>query len=139
MEDLFTRVWDDLIARISGPLHFRFLLQPLMASIFAIRAGLDDARENRPPYFWSFFTQPDQREKLAREGWEGVGKVFIIAIVIDGVYQLFVLRWFYPGEALILATVLAILPYLLIRGPLNRLVRLMQPPKAAAFVRRKKS
>jgi hypothetical protein len=139
MEDLFTRVWDNLSARISGPLHFRFLLQPLMASVFAIRAGLDDARENRPPYFWSFFTQPDQREKLAREAWEGVGKVFMIAIVIDGVYQLFVLRWFYPGEALILATVLAILPYLLIRGPLNRLVRMIQPPKTAAFFRRKKS
>ena len=28
-----------------------------------------------------------------------MGKVFLIAFILDGVYQLVELRWFYPGEA----------------------------------------
>ena len=45
------------------------------------------------------------------------------AIVIDVVYQFIVFRWFYPGEALVVAFVLAIVPYLLVRGPVNRIAR----------------
>jgi hypothetical protein len=51
-----------------------------------------------------------------------VGKIFIIAIVLDGIYQYMVLGWFYPGEALVVAFVLALVPYLLLRGPVNRLL-----------------
>lgn len=43
----------DLIDRVSGPMRFRLILQPVMAVIFAIRAGLKDAKEGRPPYFWA--------------------------------------------------------------------------------------
>jgi hypothetical protein len=52
-----------------------------------------------------------------------VGKVFVLAILIDAVYQFIVLRTFYPGEAVIVAAILAFIPYLLIRGPANRLAR----------------
>jgi hypothetical protein len=60
---------------------------------------------------------------MLRDGWKSVGKVFVIAIIIDLVYQLIVFRWFYPLEALIVAAILAFIPYLLIRGPVNRLMR----------------
>ena len=56
MEELFTRLWDDLTGRIGGPMSFRLLLQPMMALIFAIREGLKDAREGRPAYFYSLFS-----------------------------------------------------------------------------------
>jgi hypothetical protein len=52
-----------------------------------------------------------------------VGRVFILAIVLDGVYQFIALRWFYPGEAILVAIILAIIPYLLVRGPVNRIAR----------------
>ena len=45
-----------------------------------------------------------------------MGKVFIVAIVLDLIYELIVYRWVYPGQAVIVATVLAIVPYLLILG-----------------------
>jgi len=122
MDELFTRVWENLMARVSGPMKFRLLLQPIMAAIFAIRAGLKDAREGRSPYFWAVFTRPAHRQQLLSEGWKDVGKVFFIAVMIDLVYQLIVSRWFYPVEALLVAALLAFLPYLLIRGPLNRIV-----------------
>lgn len=60
---------------------------------------------------------------MLRDGWKAVGKVFVIAIMIDLVYQVIVVRWFYPGEALLVAAILALIPYLLIRGPVNRIVR----------------
>ena len=117
------RVVENLIGRVSGPMKFRLILQPLMAAVFAVRAGLKDAREERPPYFWTIFTHPDQRSDMLRDGWKSVGKIFIIAIVIDLVEQLIVFRWFYPGEALLVAFILAFIPYLLIRGPVNRITR----------------
>jgi hypothetical protein len=123
MEEMFARIFEDLIGRVSGPMKFRLFLQPTMAAIFAIRAGLKDALEDRPAYFWSIFTEPTLRRQLIREGWQVVAKVFILAIIIDAIYQFIVLRWFYPGEALIVAAILAILPYLLLRGPVNRIAR----------------
>lgn len=52
-----------------------------------------------------------------------MGKVFIVAVTLDVIYELIVYRWVYPGQALIVATVLAVVPYLLICGPLTRIVR----------------
>jgi hypothetical protein len=58
-----------------------------------------------------------------QEGWKAVSKVLVIALVLDSVYQYIVFHWFYQVEALIVALTLAILPYVLIRGPLNRTAR----------------
>ncbi len=121
MEELFTRMWNDLVGRIGGPMSFRLFLQPAMAIFFAIRDGLKDAREGRPAYFYSLFTDPEDRPNRLREGFKAVARVFGFAIIMDLIYQLIVLRWFYPGEALIVAFVLAFLPYLLLRGPVNRI------------------
>jgi hypothetical protein len=76
-----------------------------------------------PPYFWGIFTDKGERESMLKNGWKSVGKVFILAIVLDVVYQIIEHRWtVYPGEAVLVALVLAIVPYLLIRGPVNRIV-----------------
>jgi hypothetical protein len=123
MEELLARILENLVGRVDGPLKFRLLFQPAMAILFAIRDGRKDAREGRVPYFWAIFTQPLHRKELLQEGWKAVGKVFVIATVIDLIYQLIALRWLYPGEALLVAFSLACIPYLLIRGPVNRLIR----------------
>jgi len=123
MDDLITRITEDLIARFTGPMKFRLLLQPAMAIFLAIRAGLKDAREGKPPYFWAIFTDPGERRAMLENGWKSVGKVFILAIVLDVVYQIIVHRWVYPGETVLVAIILAIVPYLLVRGPVNRIAR----------------
>jgi hypothetical protein len=51
MENVLARVWENLAGRVGGTLTFRLILQPTMAAILAIRAGLKDAREVRPAYF----------------------------------------------------------------------------------------
>lgn len=123
MDEQLLRLWENLTGRLHGPLTFRLILQPVMAMFFAIRDGRRDAREGRVPYFWAIFTNPGHRTELLREGWKAVARVFLLAVAIDAVYQLIVFRWFYPGEALIVAFLLAFLPYLLLRGPVNRIVR----------------
>jgi hypothetical protein len=123
VDDLVARVFHNLIARVEGPMKFRLVLQPLMAVILATRAALRDARGGEPAFFWAVFTNPAERGKLLESGWKDVGKVFIVAILIDAVYQYIVIRWVYPGELLIVAFLLAIVPYVLVRGPLNRVLR----------------
>ena len=123
MEDYFSRLWNDLAARVSGPLSLRFYLQPAMATFFAIRSGLSDAKAGRPPYFYSIFYDPSQRRSMLTDGWRAIGKVFVLAIVLDAVFQLIVFKWIYPVELVVIAFVLACVPYLLIRGPANRVAR----------------
>jgi hypothetical protein len=123
MEDILARFFENLVGRVSGPMQFRLILQPLMAIIFAIRDGRNDARSGRAPYSWQLFTDPEHRRELIRSGWKSVAKVFIMAIIIDAVYQYIQLSFFYPVEALMTAFILAIIPYLLLRGPVNRLMR----------------
>jgi len=102
-------------------MKFRLILQPVMAALFAIRSGLKDAKEGKPPYFWTLFTDPAHRRDMLRDGWKSVGRVFIFGIIMDAAYQFIVFRWFYPVEALLVAAILALIPYLLIRGPVTRI------------------
>jgi hypothetical protein len=124
VDDVTSRFVSDLIGRLTGPLSFRLILQPMMAAFFAVRDGLKEEREGRPPYFWSLFTTPTaERRELLQEAWKAVVKVFVLAFVLDLVYQLIAIRWIYPFESLVVAIILAIVPYVLLRGVVNRIVR----------------
>ena len=109
-----------LIGRFEGPLAFRFIFQPLVAATLALR----DAREGRPPYFlWAAITDPVRRRELMRLAWQDIGKVFVLAFLLDVVYELIVYRWIYPGQAVIVALILAVIPYLLVLGLVARILR----------------
>src|SRR5262245_5140956 len=43
-EEVRHRVWEQLIQRPTGPMSFRFILQPIMAAVAALRDGIDDAK-----------------------------------------------------------------------------------------------
>ncbi|HEX8029948.1 MAG TPA: hypothetical protein VF491_15855 [Vicinamibacterales bacterium] len=121
--DEFTRVWDNLVGRLTGPMTFRLFLQPIMATLFAIRDGRKDAAQGRPAYLWALLSRPGERMRLLSDGWKGFGRVFVFAIIIDGVYEWQVFHRFYPLESLLVAMMLAALPYALLRGPVNRVLR----------------
>jgi len=121
--DSVSEFWHDLAARPTGPLAMRFYLQPLMATLFALRDGFKDARNDKPPYFWALFTHPKRRSEMLRHGWKSVGKIFVLAAVLDIIYQLLVLHELHPLQTVVVAATLAIVPYLIFRGPVNRIVR----------------
>jgi hypothetical protein len=132
MDNMWIRLGSQLLARVSGPMKFRLVLQPCMAAFFAIRAGLADARAGKSPYFWCLLTDPGQRSEMIKDGWKSVGRVFILALVLDAAYQIIVLHFVYPGEMIIVAFVLAILPYLILRGLVTRIARKKMAASATA-------
>jgi len=115
-----------LLARIEGPFSLRFIVQPLVALFFAFRDGVRDAREGRSRYFWALFTEPAHRRAMIESGWKSIGKVFIVAIVLDFIFQYTVFPDIRVIGALIAGVILALIPYLLLRGPINRLIRFRQ-------------
>jgi len=123
IDDVWIRFVENMVARVSGPMKLRLLLQPTMATIFAIRSGLKDAREGRPPFLWTILTDSASRDYLIKDGWKSVGKVFILAMSLDVVYQIIVARFVYPLEVVITAFLLAIVPYLVVRGLATRIAR----------------
>ena len=60
---------------------------------------------------------------MVEDGWKSVGRVFILAIVLDVIYQIIEIRFVYPGEAILVAFILAIVPYLIVRGLVTRVAR----------------
>jgi hypothetical protein len=121
MDDIWMRIVENMGDRFTGPMKLRLVLQPFMASVFAILAGLKDAKAGKPPYLWSLISDPAHRADMLKDGWKSVGKVFVLAMVLDVVYQVIVERFVYPFEALLVALMLAIVPYLLLRGLVTRL------------------
>jgi tryptophan-rich sensory protein len=117
------RLWYQELARPTGPMKFRFILQPLMAAIFAIRDGRKDARTGRYPYFWALFNRPLNRVERLEEGLNATARIILLGLVMDVIYQVIVLQRFYPAEAVIIAVLLAFVPYVLIRGPVARIAR----------------
>lgn len=123
MEDILARTGADMLGRLTGPLEFRLYLQPAVAVIYALRDGRRDAIAGRTPYMREVMTNPLQRGELMYEGWKSISRVFLLAVIIDVIYQHLALPTIYPDEALIASFTLAVIPYLLLRGPVNRLWR----------------
>ena len=121
MVDTGIRLIDAFIARATGPMWFRFVLQPTMGLIYAIRDGRKDAREGRPPYFWAIFRDANERRELLHDGWKAMFRVIVLGVVMDVIYQIVEIGAFRPMELVLIVLALAFVPYLLLRGPMNRL------------------
>jgi hypothetical protein len=121
-----TRLWDDMLERPGGPMTFRFILQPAMAIIAALRDGVRVARTGRRPSVWALIhgvRDPGGRSVRLWEGIISTARIIILGVVMDAVYQRMVLNTFYPGQAAVIAVLLAFVPYLLLRGPIARVAR----------------
>ena len=125
--EMIGRGWENFLARPSGSLSLRFYIQPTMASLLALRAGIQDARQGRQGYLWAILTRPERRLQLLHEGWRGAMTPFLLALVLDCIYQIMTVRFVYSLELLFTATLLALVPYALLRGPFNRLARMFLP------------
>ena len=128
--DMIVRGWENFLARPEGPVSLRFLIQPTLASIIAIRAGLKDAKNGKPAYLWTALTNAEHRAELLHGGWKDMRVPFLIAAALDVIYQIVVHRWVYPLELIFTATLLALVPYLLLRGPANRVAKFLSRKKS---------
>jgi hypothetical protein len=118
-----TEIGSDLIGRLYGPFSFRFVLQPIMAAIFAVRDGVRDAKRGWPPYFWRVVANPAERRELLREGWHNTLRVIVLGVVMEVLYEVIVFERIQPLQLVVVVLGLAYVPYLLLRGPANRIAR----------------
>ena len=123
--EILSRIVEQLLGRAEGPLTFRLVVMPTVVTTLAVLADRRDAREGRLAPLGAFLTDPTDRRRLLRSAVKDIGRVFIVACVLDTTYQLLVFRWFYPGEMLIVAVMCAIVPYVVVRGPVTRIARLL--------------
>jgi hypothetical protein len=128
------RLWTDILDRPTGPMMFRFILQPTMALIAALRDGVHDARLGRRPYIWALIHGVRGSQGRSGRLWEGIistARILILGVVMDVIYQWRVLDTFYPGQSAVIATLLAFIPYLLLRGPFERIAEHWVAQRAA--------
>jgi hypothetical protein len=114
------RFWADIIERIHGPMTFRFYLQPTMALLAALPDGLRDARLGHKSFFWSALWDRNVSTGRLREGAISTARVVLLGISMDVIYQFKVLDRFYPVEALMMAILLAVIPYFIFRWIIER-------------------
>jgi hypothetical protein len=130
MDDLWSLIADNLHDRVSGPMKFRIVLQPIMATLLAIRSGWKDAKSGARPYFWSLLSTPGHRLEMIKDGWKSVGRLFFLAVALDLIYQIIVQSSVRLRAAVFVAILLAIVPYLLLRGIVTRIASRMIPRPA---------
>ena len=134
LTDLLNRFWEDILARPSGPLAFRFVLQPMMAIYLASRDGWHDAEHNRTPYLWTVLHDRQHRRSRLHEGVVSTTRLLLLTAAIDLLYQVLRLGAVRPLETLVITFFLAFVPYVIVRGPAARISRHViahrQPPAA---------
>ena len=121
--EMIGRGWDNFLARPNGSLSLRFYVQPTMAGLLALRAGIQDAREGRQGYLWAMLTRPERRLQLLHEGWRGAMTPFLVAIVLDCVYQLMTATVCLPAGAAVYGDFAG-------ARPVRLVARTLQSPRA---------
>jgi hypothetical protein len=121
LADLAVRFWEELLSRPSGPLAFRFYLQPAIATFLAFRDGYKDAANGRKPYLWTIVHDPSSRKARLTEGVHAVARVMLLGATMEIIYQVWVIGGFRPLEMITIVLLLAFVPYLIVRGPAGRI------------------
>lgn len=119
--EVITRIWNNMLDRPGGPFVFRFVLQPIMATLAAVHDGLHDARTGRSPFLWTVLTDPAQRRGRLDEALIATSRIVLLGLAIDVVYQIVEFDSFHPAESVLIALLLAFLPYVLVRGLVTRI------------------
>ena len=119
--DIHRRFWADIFDRAHGPMTFRFYLQPTMALLAALPDGIRDARLGHQSFFWSAWWNRTVTAGRLRDGLASIARVMLLGISMDVIYQFKALDRFYPVEALMMALLLAVIPYFIFRWTVERI------------------
>jgi len=126
LQEIWARGIEQLFSRPDGPLSFRFMIMPIMASLIALRSGIKNGRAGKGGFVWFIlFSDSTDRRSLLRSAVKDLSRIFTVAIVLDTVYQLMVFRAFYIFQALIVAVICAVFPYIVVRGPVTLITHLI--------------
>jgi len=113
---------DKVAARITGPMSFRFILQPLAALIIGFKAGRLDAKAGTPPFVMDIIFKPEDRKAAIGKAFHSLLTSFVIAVIIDAIVQYLIFHHINPLGALLIGFLMITIPYTLARGITNRTV-----------------
>ena len=118
-----TPLIDGIAARLTGPMNFRFILQPLVAILLGIRDGRADAKNGTPPFLFLLFTEPENRRRNLVQAAKGLIVPIALGTVLDEISQYLIFRdepgrlmIVHPLPALVVGTTVIGLPYVLARS-----------------------
>ena len=77
----------------------------------------------RSPFFVGAIVDPAQRAARLNEALVATARIILLGLVMDGIYQAIEFKAFHPAEAVIIALMLAFVPYVLLRGLISRAAR----------------
>lgn len=117
------RFWADIVGRLHGPMTIRFYLQPTMALIAALHDGIRDARQGHKAFFWTALWDPTQERGRLRQGIIATSRTALLGLGMDTLYQIRVFDAFRPIEAVMMALLLAVIPYFIFRWVIEHVAR----------------
>lgn len=120
--------FERFVARFTGPMHVRFIVQPVMAIILGIRDGVHDAREGTTPFLWDLCTRPERRTRQLKKALQRLMIPLVVAVVLDGIVQYLLFQHVRVLGAVIIGVILMGLPYSLARELTNRIVSARSHP-----------
>jgi len=116
--------WDGMVRELtSGQGQFRLLLLPAVALVLGIRVGIADARQGHPPFARRLREGIEPRERLLKDAVKRALNPLALAFVLDVVLQRLTLGYVRPLVALVVAAVLVWIPFIIVRGVMNRFWR----------------
>jgi len=116
--------WEGMIRELtSGQGQFRLLLLPAVALVVGVRAGIADAREGYAPFGRRLWDANEPRAQLMKDAVKRALNPLALAVILDVILQRLTLGYVRPLAAVIVAAVLAWIPFVIVRGIMNRLWR----------------
>ena len=112
---------NDLVARVTGPMSFRFILQPIVAIGLGVRDGLMDAKAGMPPFIYDLIFKPKNRKRQLTSAFHRLLTPIIVATILDAIAQYLIFKHIRPLHALLVGTFIMGLPYSISRGITNRI------------------
>jgi di/tricarboxylate transporter len=117
-------VWDGMVRELtSGQGQFRLLLLPAVALVLGVRVGIADARQGYPPFARRLREGNEPREQLLKDAVKRALNPLALAFVLDVILQRLTLGYVRPLVAIVVAAVLVWIPFVIVRGVVNRFWR----------------
>ncbi len=110
-------------ARVTGPMGFRFILQPMTAVILGIRDGIADAKAGKPPFIAGLFFEAKSRKQLFLSACRSLFVPVIFGSIVDAAAQWMLFNRVRPGAAIFVGIFIMVVPYSFARGWTNRIIR----------------
>ncbi len=118
---------DYIIELLSGPGNLRFVVQPLIAILLAIRDGRNDAKSGTPAFLAEMVSGSGPRGATLKVSIKATLMPFSVAVILDSILQIVIFDVWRLQWALVVGLFLVGIPYVVVRSISNSLFSRIRP------------